>query len=257
VPRKILGVIPARYASSRFPGKALARIGQKTMLQHVYERVSLARYLTNVIIATDDQRIMEEARRFGGLARMTRTDHLSGTDRVAEVASSDAAEWIVNVQGDEPFIDPGAIDAAILPLLDEPAIPMGTLKKRIEDPQEMEDRNVVKVVTDRFENAIYFSRSTIPYTRDQADDKAKDGPPHFKHIGLYVYRRDFLLRYPDLAVGPLEKAERLEQLRALENGHKIRVVETEYESVGVDTPADLEKVTKLFETSLAGVIQNG
>jgi len=119
VPRKILGVIPARYASSRFPGKALARIGQKTMLQHVYERVLLARYLTNVIIATDDQRILEEARRFGGLARMTRADHLSGTDRVAEVASSDAAEWIVNVQGDEPFIDPGAIDAAILPLLDE------------------------------------------------------------------------------------------------------------------------------------------
>jgi 3-deoxy-manno-octulosonate cytidylyltransferase (CMP-KDO synthetase) len=227
------------------------------MLQHVYERVSLARYLTNVIIATDDQRILEEARRFGGLARMTRADHLSGTDRVAEVASSDAAEWIVNVQGDEPFIDPGAIDAAILPLLDEPSIPMGTLKKRIEDPQEMEDPNVVKVVTDRFENAIYFSRSTIPYTRDQAEEKAKDRPAHFKHIGLYVYRRDFLLRYPDLPVGPLEKAERLEQLRALENGHKIRVVETEYESVGVDTPADLEKVTKLFETSLAGVIQNG
>ena len=227
------------------------------MLQHVYERVSLARYLTNVIIATDDQRILEEARRFGGLARMTRADHLSGTDRVAEVASSDAAEWIVNVQGDEPFIDPGAIDAAILPLLDEPSIPMGTLKKRIEDPHEMEDPNVVKVVTDRFENAIYFSRSTIPYTRDQPQEKAKDRPAHFKHIGLYVYRRDFLLRYPDLPVGPLEKAERLEQLRALENGHKIRVVETEYESVGVDTPADLEKVTKLFETSLAGVIQNG
>ena len=257
MPRKILGVIPARYASSRFPGKALARIGQKTMLQHVYERVLLARYLTNVIIATDDQRILEEARRFGGLARMTRADHLSGTDRVAEVASSDAAEWIVNVQGDEPFIDPGAIDAAILPLLDEPAIPMGTLKKRIEDPHEMEDPNVVKVVTDRFENAIYFSRSTIPYTRDKAGERAKDSPAHFKHIGLYVYRKDFLLRYPDLAVGPLEKAERLEQLRALENGHKIRVVETEYESVGVDTPADLEKVTKLFETSLAGVIQNG
>jgi len=257
VPRKILGVIPARYASSRFPGKALARIGQKTMLQHVYERVSLARYLTNVIIATDDQRILEEARRFGGLARMTRPDHLSGTDRVAEVASSDAAEWIVNVQGDEPFIDPGAIDAAILPLLDEPSIPMGTLKKRIEDPHEIEDPNVVKVVTDRFENAIYFSRSTIPYTRDKVEERAKSRPAHFKHIGLYVYRRDFLLRYPELPVGPLEKAERLEQLRALENGHKIRVVETEYESVGVDTPADLERVTKLFETSLAGVIQNG
>jgi len=231
------------------------------MLEHVYERVSLARYLTNVVIATDDQRIFDEARRFGAPVRMTRPDHLSGTDRVAEVASTDTADWVVNIQGDEPLIDPGAIDTAILPLLDEPSIPMGTLKKRIEDPREVEDPNVVKVVTDRFENAIYFSRATIPYPRDKATDKAKgksgDGPVHYKHIGLYVYRRDFLLRYPQLAVGPLETFERLEQLRALENGHKIRVVETEYESIGVDTPDDLERVSKLFDASLAGVIQNG
>ncbi len=225
------------------------------MLQHVYERVSLARYLTNVIIATDDQRIYDEARRFGALVRMTRTDHLSGTDRVAEVASAETAELIVNVQGDEPLIDPAAIDAAVLPLAEEPAIPMGTLKKRIEDPREIDDPNVVKVVTDRFENAIYFSRSTIPYQRDKTTSQRQEA--HYKHIGLYVYRRDFLLRYPGLPVGPLEKAERLEQLRALENGHKIRVVETEYESIGVDSPEDLEKVTKLFEMSLAGVIQNG
>ncbi len=268
MPRKILGVIPARYASSRFPGKALVRIGSKSMLQHVYERVSLARYLTNVIIATDDQRIYEEARDFGAPVRMTSPDHLSGTDRVAEVASADTAELVVNVQGDEPLIDPGAIDAAILPLLDELSIPMGTLKKRIEDPGEVDDPNVVKVVTDRFENALYFSRATIPFERDKAEDKAKDKrqrakgkgadePVHYKHIGLYVYRRDFLLRYPELPVGPLERAERLEQLRALENGHKIRVVETEYESVGVDTPEDLERVTKLFEASLAGVMPNG
>src|SRR5207302_1231350 len=176
------------------------------MLQHVYERVSLARYLTQVIIATDDDRILREARRFGAQVRMTRSDHLSGTDRVAEIASTESAEWIVNVQGDEPLIDPGAIDAAILPLLDEPSIPMGTLKKRIEDPREVGDPNVVKVVTDRFENAIYFSRSTIPYPRDQAAEPAPP-PVHFKHIGLYVYRRDFLLRYPELPVGPLEKAE--------------------------------------------------
>jgi 3-deoxy-manno-octulosonate cytidylyltransferase (CMP-KDO synthetase) len=166
------------------------------------------------------------------------------------------------VQGDEPLIDPGAIDAAILPLLDEPSIPMGTLKKRIEDPREVGDPNVVKVVTDRFENAIYFSRSTVPYPRDQAVEKAlspamRESPVHYKHIGLYVYRRDFLLRYPGMPVGPLEKAERLEQLRALENGHKMRVVETEYESIGVDTPDDLERVNKLFEATLAGVIQNG
>jgi 3-deoxy-manno-octulosonate cytidylyltransferase (CMP-KDO synthetase) len=262
VQRKILGVIPARYASSRFPGKALVRIASKSMLQHVYERVSLARYLTNVIIATDDERISEEARRFGAPVRMTRPDHPSGTDRVAEVASTDTAEWVVNVQGDEPLIDPGAIDAAILPLLDDPAIHMGTLKKRIEDPREITDPNVVKVVTDRFQNAIYFSRSTVPYVRESGEgkgQKAKDksGAVHYKHIGLYVYRRDFLLRYPELPTGPLERAERLEQLRAVENGYKIRVVETEYESVGVDTPEDLERVTKLFEASLAGVNPNG
>jgi 3-deoxy-manno-octulosonate cytidylyltransferase (CMP-KDO synthetase) len=252
VPRKILGVIPARYASSRFPGKALIRIASKSMLEHVYERVSLARYLSAVLIATDDERIAREAARFGAPVRMTRADHLSGTDRVAEVASAEAAELIVNVQGDEPLIDPAAIDAAILPLLDEPAIPMVTLKKRIEDPHEIDDPNVVKVVTDRFQNAIYFSRSTIPYPRD----RAREGTAHYKHIGLYVYRRDFLLKYSSLPVGPLEKAERLEQLRALENGHSIRVVETDYESVGVDTPADLEKVTKLFEASLTGM-KNG
>lgn len=219
------------------------------MLQHVYERVSLARYLTNVIVATDDQRIFDEARRFGAPVRMTRGDHLSGTDRVAEIASADTAEWIVNVQGDEPLIDPAAIDAAIVPLLDEPDIPMATLKKRIEDPCEVGDPNVVKVVTDRFENALYFSRSTIPYVRSGG----QEAPVHYKHIGLYVYRRDFLLRYPELPVGPFEKAERLEQLRALENGHKIRVVETEYESVGVDTPEDLDRVIRMFEVSLAGV----
>jgi len=232
------------------------------MLQHVFERVSLARYLTNVIIATDDQRIYDEARNFGASVRMTRPDHPSGTDRVAEVASADTAEWVVNVQGDEPLIDPDAIDAAILPLVNEPSIPMGTLKKRIEDPAEVDDPNVVKVVTDRFGNAIYFSRATIPYRRDkgkrqEAKGKSGEEQVHYKHIGLYVYRRDFLLRYPQLPVGPLERAERLEQLRALENGHKIRVVETEYESVSVDTPEDLERVSKLFEASLAGVIQNG
>jgi 3-deoxy-manno-octulosonate cytidylyltransferase (CMP-KDO synthetase) len=231
------------------------------MLQHVYERAAMARYLTSVIIATDDDRIFQEARRFGAQARMTRADHLSGTDRVAEVASADAAEWVVNIQGDEPLIDPDAIDAAILPLLEEPAIPIGTLSKRIEDEREIDDPNVVKVVTDRFGNAIYFSRSAIPFVREKAAAKpnSKRGTPvpHFKHIGLYVYRRDFLLRYPELPVGPLEQAEKLEQLRALENGYKIRVVETEYESVGVDTPEHLERVNKLFEVSLAGVIRNG
>jgi len=204
------------------------------------------------VIATDDDRIADAARGFGAPVRMTRADHRSGTDRVAEVASADTAELIVNVQGDEPLIDPAAIDAAILPLLDDADIRMGTLKKRIEDPREIGDPNVVKVVTDRSGNAIYFSRSTIPYVNTSfplPDDRGSE-VAHYKHVGLYVYRRDFLLGYSDLPVGPLEQAERLEQLRALENGHSIRVVETEYESLGVDTPEDLERVSKLFEASV-------
>jgi len=216
------------------------------MLEHVFERTSQARYLTSVTIATDDERIADAARAFGAPVRMTRADHLSGTDRVAEVASADTAELIVNIQGDEPLIDPAAIDAAILPLLHDDDIEMGTLKKRIEDPREIGDPNVVKVVTDRSGNAIYFSRSTIPYS---GTGFSLPGV-HYKHIGLYVYRRDFLLGYSDLPVGPLERAERLEQLRALENGCSIRVVETEYESLGVDTPQDLERVSKLFEASV-------
>jgi len=219
------------------------------MLEHVFERASQARYLSRVIIATDDQRIYAEARRFGASVRMTRADHASGTDRVAEVASAESAELIVNIQGDEPLIDPAAIDAAVLGLLDDPDVPMGTLKKRIEDPRELSNPNVVKVVTDRRENAIYFSRSLIPYP-----GRAGGGVRHYKHIGLYVYRRDFLLSYSQLPVGPLEQAERLEQLRALENGYSIRVVETEYESLGVDTPEDLEGVARLFE---AGGRNNG
>jgi 3-deoxy-manno-octulosonate cytidylyltransferase (CMP-KDO synthetase) len=257
VHRKILAVIPARWASSRFPGKALARLDSRTMLEHVHERVSMARYLSSIIIATDDERIYKEARRFGARVQMTRSDHLSGTDRVAEVASAwQDVEYVVNIQGDEPLIDPSTIDAAVLPLLEEPAIPMGTLKKRIEDIREISDSNVVKVVTDRFENAIYFSRSTIPFHRDSdtGNPGAGDMAIHYKHIGLYVYRRDFLLRYSSMPVGPLEQAERLEQLRALENGFKIRVVETDYESLGVDTPADLERVQALFRAARAAVL---
>jgi 3-deoxy-manno-octulosonate cytidylyltransferase (CMP-KDO synthetase) len=251
VHRKILGVIPARYDSSRFPGKALATVGTRTVLELVWERVSMARYLGAIVIATDDDRIARTARNFGAHVRMTRGDHVSGTDRVAEVASAhEDVELVVNVQGDEPLIDPNAIDAAVLPLLEEPAIPMGTLKKRIEDPHELHDPNVVKVVTDRFENAIYFSRASIPFAREGGQETAI-----YKHIGLYVYRRDFLLRYSGLPVGPLEQAERLEQLRALENGFRIRVVETDYESIGVDTPADLEKVRALFGAGEAAIVR--
>jgi 3-deoxy-manno-octulosonate cytidylyltransferase (CMP-KDO synthetase) len=225
------------------------------MLECVFERVSMARYPSAVIVATDHPGIYSEARRFGARAMMTREDHISGTDRVAEVASAfEDYELVVNIQGDEPLIDPGAIDAAILPLLEERAIPMGTLRKRIEDPREIADPNVVKVVTDRYQNAIYFSRSTIPYTRDAGPHTRDAGAfTHFKHIGLYVYRRDFLLRYSTLPVGPLEQAERLEQLRALENGFRIRVVETDYESFGIDTPEDLARVQHLIQVAQAGV----
>jgi 3-deoxy-manno-octulosonate cytidylyltransferase (CMP-KDO synthetase) len=216
------------------------------MLQHVFERASQSRYLTSIIIATDDERIYQEAKKIGAKVRMTRVDHPSGTDRVAEVASADDADLIVNIQGDEPLIDPAAIDAAVLPMVDDSSISMGTLKKEIEDPREIADPNVVKVVTDRAGNALYFSRSPIPHVRQAGGSRPM---AYYKHIGLYAYRRQFLLGYSGLPAGPLEQAERLEQLRALENGHSIRVVETEYESIGVDTPADLQRVVKLFEAA--------
>jgi 3-deoxy-manno-octulosonate cytidylyltransferase (CMP-KDO synthetase) len=216
------------------------------MLQHVYERAAQARYLSKIVIATDDDRIYSAARAFGASVRMTRTDHISGTDRVAEIASAEQAEIVVNIQGDEPLIDPDAIDAAVLAMIEDEDAPMGTLKKRIEDLSDLANPNVVKVVTDRAGNALYFSRCPIPYVRDLRLAHFK-----FKHIGLYMYRRDFLLRYSDLPIGPLEQAERLEQLRALENGHRIRVVETDYDSLGVDTPEDLERVSALFEASVA------
>jgi len=248
VPRKILGVIPARFASTRFPGKVLAQISSKTMLQHVYERCAQARYLTSTTIATDDDRVYSVAKGFGAHVRMTRADHPSGTDRVAEVASAETAEIVVNIQGDEPLIDPGAIDAAILGLVESEDAPMGTLATRIERAEDITDPNVVKVVMDASGNAIYFSRAPIPYLRESAQRAT-----YFKHIGLYVYRRDFLLEYSGLPVGPLERAERLEQLRALENGHRIRVVETAYDSLGVDTPDDWHKVSELYDkTSITG-----
>lgn len=214
------------------------------MFQHVYERACQAQYLSEVIIATDDERIYSAARDFGSKARMTRADHLSGSDRAAEVASADTAAFIVNIQGDEPLIDPAAIDAAVLGLVNEAEAPMSTLAKRIEDPREIDDPNAVKVVTDLRGYALYFSRCPIPCARGGR-------PPYRKHIGLYAYRREFLLGYSRMPVGPLERAEKLEQLRALENGHSIRVVETEYESIGVDTPEDLERLLRLYESTQA------
>ncbi len=211
-------------------------------MQHVWERAQMARYLDDVLVATDDERIASVVRGFGGKACMTRPDHPSGTDRLAEIASSHDAAIYVNIQGDEPLIDPEAIDCAVDALRTSEDVSMGTLNKRIVDPTDILNPNVVKVVTNLAGDAIYFSRSPIPYERD-----GRSGlPQYFKHIGLYVYGAEFLRRYPDLTMGPLEETERLEQLRALENGFRIRVVETDYESLGVDTPEDLEQVNQLF-----------
>jgi 3-deoxy-manno-octulosonate cytidylyltransferase (CMP-KDO synthetase) len=222
------------------------------MVQHVYERAKMARYLDDVVVATDDHRIVDAVGAFGGRAKMTRDDHASGTDRLAEIASADSSQVFVNIQGDEPLIDPEAIDAAIQSITFDEAIPMATLKKKIVHDSEVRNPNVVKVITNHAGDAIYFSRSPIPYERDGPSGDS----PYFKHIGLYVYRRDFLLQYSDLQIGPLEKAERLEQLRALENGYSIRVVETDYESLGVDHPEDLERVNQLF-TVAAGRLGYG
>ena len=215
------------------------------MLEHVWERASLSKYLTGLVIATDDERIQSAAADFKAQVVMTRSDHSSGTDRVAEVAAGSSAKFVVNIQGDEPLIDPAAIDAAILGILDQEGADMATLKKRMDRPADIQDPNIVKVVTDKLGDAIYFSRAPIPFIRN-----AGESATYYKHIGLYVYRRDFLLAYPDLPVGPLEKAERLEQLRALENGFKIRVVETDYDSIGVDTPEDWKQIAELFEQNM-------
>jgi len=215
------------------------------MLEHVWERASQSRYLTSLVIATDDERIRTAAESFKARVLMTRDDHISGTDRVAEAASASNAQVIVNIQGDEPLIDPAAIDTAILGMLEAEDAQMTTLKKRIERAEEIHNPNVVKVVTDPIGNAIYFSRAAIPFNRDTSE-----AVNYYKHIGLYVYQRDFLLGYPDLPVGPLERIERLEQLRALENGHKIRVIETDYESLGVDTPEDWAHVSQFMERGL-------
>lgn len=245
-------VIPSRYASTRFPGKPLADLCGKPMIQWVYERSALCESVDRVIVATDDDRIARAVESFGGDVVMTRADHPTGTDRLAEVAAGLDDELIVNVQGDEPLIDPAMIEAAVAPLLADDSIPMGTLKTPLTSRDEFVNPNVVKVVTDRQGFALYFSRAPIPYPRDFNDQLAQRWQElaTAKHVGLYVYRRDFLLQYPHLQVTPLETQECLEQLRALEHGYRIRVAETDLVGQGVDTPEDLERVKALLTTSL-------
>lgn len=232
----ILAVIPARFGSSRLPGKPLLKIGAQSILERVWRQVRRSRLVQRVAIATDDQRIYDAAQAFGAEVFMTDSRHPSGTDRVAEVAAQTDAGIVVNVQGDEPFLDPAAIDLAVQPFLSGADLPMSTLKTPFRDAAEAADPNAVKVVTDHQGNALYFSRLPIPFVRERSEAA---GFTWFKHLGLYVYERDFLLRYPALPRGPLEAAEKLEQLRALENGFAIRVIETAADSVGIDTEADL------------------
>jgi 3-deoxy-manno-octulosonate cytidylyltransferase (CMP-KDO synthetase) len=244
---KITAVIPARYHSTRFEGKPLALIHGKPMIQHVYERASMASLIENVIVATDDARIAEVVSSFGGRFEMTSSDHETGTDRLAEVAQRLDSDIIVNVQGDEPLIAPEMIDEAIQPLVDDQSVVMGTLKSRIRNLHDFLSPNVVKVVTDRDGFALYFSRSPLPNFRDRFNDLKDEAFVSgklvcYKHVGLYVYRRDFLLDFSRMAPTSLELAEKLEQLRVLENGWRIKVVETSHDSIGVDTPADIERV---------------
>jgi len=244
--QKVLAVIPARYASTRLPGKVLMEVAGKPIVQHVYDRTRQARLVDECIVATDDRRVVEALKQFGTNVVMTNPNHPSGTDRIAEVASTSSAEIIVNVQGCEAIIDPRMIDQAIQPLLDDPTVRMATLKHRMSDMNEINDPNVVKVVTDNKNRALYFSRAPIPAIRDVADRKAREWC-YYKHVGLYVYRSDFLLAYAKMAPTTLEKLEKLEQLRALENGVEIIVTETEFDSIGVDTMDAFLKVKSLLE----------
>ena len=236
----VLGIIPARYASSRFPGKPLAVLCGKPLIQHTYERAKQAACLTDVLVATDDTRIAEAVIGFGGEVAMTSPDHASGTDRAAEVARGRSDEIIVNIQGDEPLIIPSAIETVVQPLLDNPELPMTTLAHRIGEVSHLMNRHMGKVVMDRQGNALYFTRAPIPYpAMDNPDASIFEETVYYNTVGLYGYRRDFLLKFAELPATPLEQAERLEQLRALEHGYTIRVVETDYAPLGVDVPEDL------------------
>jgi 3-deoxy-manno-octulosonate cytidylyltransferase (CMP-KDO synthetase) len=253
---KITAIIPARFASVRFAGKVLADILGKPMVQHVYERTAKAAMVSEVIVATDDERVAAAVRTFGGRVEMTDKGHETGTDRLAEVAARLDSDIIVNVQGDEPLIEPAMIDEAIKPLVEDSSVLMGTLKSRIKTLHDFLSQNVVKVVTDSTGFALYFSRSPLPNFRDKwndlKDEKFVSGKILcYRHVGLYVYRRDFLLQYARMSPTFLELAEKLEQLRVLENGYRIKVVETEFETIGVDTPGDLEKVVERLKAEEA------
>jgi len=246
-PPHIVAVIPSRYDATRLPGKPLADIAGRPMIEHVYRRTASARGVDAVVVATDDERIAAAVRGFGGIVMMTGSSHRTGTDRIAEVAANLPCEIVLNVQGDEPLIEPETIEAVIAPLVADPMLEMSTVCVALLDRSDYANPNVVKVVKDRAGRALYFSRSPIPHVRGR---DSGSGP--FKHLGLYGYRRTFLLKFAALPQTPLEQVESLEQLRALEHGYRIHTVETKYDSIGVDTPEDLERVRRQM---LAGTVR--
>lgn len=252
-------MIPARYGSTRLPGKPLAIIGGKPMIQHVYENASKAKLLDQIIVATDDRRIEEAVKKFGGNVVRTSKDHASGTDRLAEVARKlKAADWLVNIQGDLPFIRSQTIARAIQPLMDDRKIPMGTVCTAIYEMKDWQNPNVVKVLKDRAGFALYFSRAPIPFLRNNEIDVAGKTSTSssnqrlwgYRHLGLYVYRRDFLLKFAGLRPTPLERIESLEQLRALQNGYPIYVAEVDEHPIEVDTPDDLKNAERYLKTRI-------
>jgi 3-deoxy-manno-octulosonate cytidylyltransferase (CMP-KDO synthetase) len=242
---KTVAIIPARYASSRLEGKPLLDIAGKPMVQRVYEAASQAELIDRVIVATDDRRILDTVTDFGGEAELTSTHHMSGTDRVAEVADRLHCDTVVNLQGDEPLMEPPLIDELIRPLLDDPGMYMASAQSPIRLGAHLTNPNIVKVVSDQDGYALYFSRSPIPYHFNS--DQTARGFLGFKHIGIYIYRKDFLMKLVKLDPSPLEKKERLEQLRVLENGYRIKLISTDYDAPAVDTPADLEQVREKIE----------
>ena len=246
---KCAGIIPARYGSTRFPGKALALMAGKPLIQWVVEGCRKAKGLAEVIVATDDARIQQVAQKFCRV-EMTRADHPSGSDRIAEVAARLECDAVINIQGDEPLIDASVIDAVVAALAD---CEMSTAAAAIRNPEEYENANVVKVVVNAAGRALYFSRRTIPYLREAARGSVTEqlaAFPVLKHIGIYGYRREALLRFVKYPVSPLENAEKLEQLRALENGIEMAVVKVDYDSIGVDTPEDVARVETIIKQTV-------
>ncbi|MBU0604674.1 MAG: 3-deoxy-manno-octulosonate cytidylyltransferase [Candidatus Omnitrophica bacterium] len=237
---KAIGVIPARWGATRFEGKVLANLLGTPVIQHVWENAKKARTLDDLIVACDDERILKAVEGFGGKAIYTSPDQPSGTDRLAEVVNAMSVDIVVNIQGDEPLIKPIMIDNLVMALQEEKIAQMATIIKKIDDDSELTNSNVVKVVVDKNGYALYFSRYSIPYNRTSAKDSGKR-PVYYKHIGLYAFTKDFLFTFKKLPHSSLENAEKLEQLRALEYGYKIRVVETKFDTVGVDRPEDLKR----------------